>query len=238
MFRRFLIFSFFILPLSILAQDLCGFIVPLKKGHSWEMSTFDAYETLVSRSVYNIDSVMIMGPITTAKVSVHEYDDSDRPVCNFNYYIKCNSKLAIIDMRSILPEFGFSEMMGDKTLDYETTSQDMHLPSDMHFGVGLRKCHLQANFYEDGKMMSNAKIGFLESKVESMEFVNTPVGNFIGMKVISNVEFEYTLGKAVTRMPHIRIAYYAKGVGLVKSMLYDNEEVLQSYVLITRCNFR
>ncbi len=213
-----LISLFFLFPV-IKAQD-CTSYFPTQKGKVLQYQYYDAKHKPTSKMYYNVKDVQKTADgekITTEQwFETPEGDVLD----TFQLEFYCKNGEFYIDMRSSL----VAVLEKYQGMEMEVSSHDLALPAKINVGDVLPDGEVTVVIKNNGIKMVTIISEVHNRKVEAKEKVVTPAGTFDCFKVTFDTD-----GKVGFVKTHAKgAAWYAKGIGTVKSESYNKKGKLES----------
>ena len=114
-------------------------------------------------------------------------------------------------------------------MDVSFESEDLSLPADLNPGDVLKDASISISVSSGGMKIMSMNVSITDRKVEGMESVTTPAGTFECARVSYNV-----VTKSMFTMTTKAVAWYAKGIGTVKTEDYDKKGKLAGYSVLSR----
>jgi hypothetical protein len=197
---------------------------PTKEGTVLVYKSFDKKDKLTNTMRYTIKHVTISGSNMDITYLCESTDPNDKPVFKDEITIHQKGDTLYMDMSNFVNKAAFKKN-GEMPSDIQITGKNMEVPMNPKVGVQL----------PDANVEMSMKIGFMNMKmsalitnrkVEAIENVTVKGGTFEAYKFTSDVKssamgFQVNTGS---------IAWYVKGVGMVKTENYDKKGSLQSHM--------
>lgn len=197
---------------------------PTKEGTVLVYKSFDKKDKLTNTMRYTIKHVTISGSNMDITYLCESTDPNDKPVFKDEITIHQKGDTLYMDMSNFVNKAAFKKN-GEIPSDIQITGNNMEVPMNPKVGVQL----------PDANVEMSMKIGFMNMKmsalitnrkVEAIENVTVKGGTFEAYKFTSDVKssamgFQVNTGS---------IAWYVKGVGMVKTENYDKKGSLQSHM--------
>lgn len=210
----------------IVAQD-CSAYYPLKKGTTFEITSYDKKDKQTSVAHYNIASVSTDGNATVALVENEIFDDKKESILKSSYNITCEENRIAIDFKSLITPEMFAQY---QDMEIDITGNDMIIPNDLSVGKTLPDSDVLMTI-KMTPMQIKLSVKMLNGKVEKREKITTPAGTFDCYVISFETEFKMGLKrKGKTRQ------WLAKGVGMVKSEDYNKKGKVIAKSLLTKFN--
>jgi len=197
---------------------------PTKEGTVLVYKSFDKKDKLTNTMRYTIKHVTISGSNMDITYLCESTDPNEKPMFNDEITIHQKGDILYMDMSSFLNKAAFQKN-GEIPADLQITGNNMEVPMNPKVGAQL----------PDANVEMAMKIGFLNMKmsamitnrkVEAIENITVKAGTFEAYKFTSDVKSS-AMGFQINSS---NIAWYVKGVGMVKTESYDKKGTLQSHM--------
>ena len=197
---------------------------PTKEGTILVYKSFDKKDKLTNTLRYTIKQVTISCINMDITYLCESTDSNDKPVFKDEIIIHQKGDTIYMDMSNFVNKAAFQKD-GEMPSNIQITGNNMQVPINPMVGVQL----------PDASVEMALKIGFINMKmsalitnrkVESIESVIVKAGTFNAYKFLSDVKSS-VLGIKVNSS---NIAWYVKGVGMVKTENFDKKGNLQSHM--------
>jgi hypothetical protein len=197
---------------------------PTKEGTVLVYKSFDKKDKLTNTLRYTIKQVTKNGNNMDITYLCESTDPNDKPVFKEEIIIHQKRDTLYMDMSNFVNKAAFKKE-GEIPSDIQITGNNMELPMNPKVGVQL----------PDANVEMALKIGFINlkmsaqitnRKVESIENITVKAGTFEAYKFLSDVKSS-VMGIKVNSSS---IAWYVKGVGMVKTENFDKKGNLQSHM--------
>ena len=195
-----------------------------KEGTVLVYKSFDKKDKLTNTLRYTIKQVTKNGNNMDITYLCESTDPNDKPVFKEEIIIHQKRDTLYMDMSNFVNKAAFKKE-GEIPSDIQITGNNMELPMNPKVGVQL----------PDANVEMALKIGFINlkmsaqitnRKVESIENITVKAGTFEAYKFLSDVKSS-VMGIKVNSS---NIAWYVKGVGMVKTENFDKKGNLQSHM--------
>jgi len=225
----FLLCAFFLaLATSSRAQDnICesGYM-PFKKGLSYEMTNYDQKGKLLTSQMSKIAGIDAFDNGFTAVVETETFDKKGKSVTKGSFNMTCRDGSIFIDMSSMLDQ---QAMEGFSSMEVEISGNGLEVPNHLTAGQTLPDGSMEMKLSSGGVKMMTIRMTVTNRKVEAEETITTPAGSFDCIKMSQESEM-----KMLIKRKFKSVAWYAKGVGLVRSENYDSKGKLEGYSELTK----
>jgi hypothetical protein len=197
---------------------------PTKEGTVLVYKSFDKKDKLTNTLRYTIKHVTMSGSNMDITYLCESTDPNDKPVFKDEITIHQKGDILYMDMSNFINKAAFKKE-GEIPADLQITGNNMEVPMNPKVGVLL----------PDANVEMALKIGFINMKmsalitnrkVESIESVTVKAGTFEAYKFTSDVKSS-AMGFQINSSS---IAWYVKGIGMVKTESYDKKGNLQSHM--------
>ncbi len=197
---------------------------PTKEGTVLVYKSFDKKDKPVNTVRYTIKHVVINGSNMDITYLCESADPNDKQLFNDEITIHQKGDILYMDMSNFINKAAF-QREGQIPPDIQITGNNMEMPMNPTVGVTLPDANVEMAM----KMgIINMKMSALMTnrKVEAKENVTVKAGTFDAYKFTSDVSSSAMGFKANSHS----VAWYAKGVGMVKTENYDKKGNLQSHM--------
>ncbi len=228
--RKNLVFAVLTLfSVALLAQD-CDFYIPLEEGKGFKYQNFNHRDREDGSQEMIIKSVILHDDHTEAIIETRYYNRRDRLQHEGEYSIRCKGNEMVLDIQSMLdPDL----MEGFEGMEVSFTTTDLTIPNNVSVGDQLPDGIMEIKVSAGGMTMTEMDFTTRNRKVQAMEEITTPAGTFECYK-ITYENFIDTQAMGFSRKStSLGVEYYAPGVGMVRSELYDENENLESYTVLS-----
>lgn len=197
---------------------------PTKEGTVLVYKSFDKKDKLTNTLRYTIKHVTISGSNMDITYLCESTDPNDKPVFKDEITIHQKGDTLYMDMSNFINKAVFQKD-GEIPTNIQITGNNMEMPMNPTVGVQL----------PDASVEMALKMGFISMKlsalitnrkVEALESVTVKAGTFDAYKFKSDVKSSAMGIKANSS----NIAWYVKGVGMVKTENFDKKGDLQSHM--------
>ncbi len=204
------------------AQDCDGYY-PMKKGVTYELTSYDKKDRLKSvtkntvKDVYNKDGSKVAVLHTVAT------DSHNKETLNADYNMYCDGKKITVDINTLLRERMVASMAKNGSdIDTDITGENLQVPINLEVGQELPDSNMKMEV-TSGTLKMDFGAKRYNRKVIGSETITVPAGTFDCMIISENVELKLMITKRTESK-----TWMAKGVGVVKSEVYDKKGRLSS----------
>jgi len=214
------------------AQD-CGLYYDLRKGGTYELTTYDQRDQLTGRMTQEIRAAKTSGGKTTAVVHQQVFDKKNKPSTAADYAVECQAGVVRLDLRSLLNPQA-SPQSPAANVDAQVTGDLLELPAHPKPGTALKDGTVTVAMRDkqSGMAMSTTTISVSNRQVVGSETVKTPAGSFACTKLTQDVLVKAGLGALAIPFNLRTVEWYAPGVGCVRSESYRKDKLV-GYMLLT-----
>ncbi len=211
----FLFFTAILVYGLVSAQDICKSFLP-DEGTTLVYNNYDKKGKLSGTTTTEVVSVKVKDDGTHYKVN-QLISDGKKKKNDMETQLKyqCIDNKFIIDMQSILINEQMQSLEGGKVV---VETEDMFIPSDLESGMELNDGHIKMDVSVEYMTMTITARSFYR-KVEGLEEIKTPAGDFTAWKINGNIESKF----GFMRVAFKTVDWYVENVGVVKSESYDNK---------------
>ncbi|SHK09754.1 TapB family protein [Hymenobacter psychrotolerans] len=223
-------------PMS-LAQD-CGLYYDLRKGGTYELTTFDSRDQPSGRVVQEVREANTAGGKTTALIHQQVFDKKGKPSASNDYTVECQAGLVRLDMRAIMnPQAPGQNPQAD--MDVQVSGDFLELPAQLKPGSTLKNGTMTVAMRDkkSGTAISTTTISISNRRVEGTETIKTEAGSFACTKISQDVLMKTGIGNLAIPFSMRTVEWYAPGVGAVRSETYRKDKLL-GYSLLTTAPLR
>ena len=225
---NYLFFSSF----TSIAQTCDGFY-PFKQNSKFTIQNQDGKEKVTSSVSYIISNVSNSGNSVKAVVDFETFDAKNKSIAKGQEDITCTNGVISFGFRNI-SGLNLEQIQQNPSMKITMEGDQMEIPSNLTVGQTLKDITFRIIAKMEGGVnmnLMNKEFKIKNHKVEAKESVTTTAGTFECFKISSTMELEGMFGK---KRETKTIAWYAKGVGMVKSESYNEKGKLESRQLLTK----
>lgn len=209
----------------LLAQD-CAVYFPSKVGTVMEMTDYDAKGREESKGMTLLKEIKDEGAVKLFLAETSTIT-SEGDTLKVEYAARCENGVFSVNMFSGMANQGGGPM----NIEGDFLDFPKNPVSGMTLDDKLMTISLTAGDQSEESALPAIKLKyqFINRKIESLEKIKTPAGEFETVKMSYDVS--YRMGILLTY--HV-VEWYAKDVGLVRSELYNKKGKLKSYRELTK----
>lgn len=214
--------------LSTFAQgNLCesGYM-PFKEGISYELTSYDKKDKVTSVAAHRVSNLEEVDGGYKATIDIEIADPKGKNVTKGSYSVECSDGVVYIDMSSLLDPRTMESL---SSMEVEMSGDALELPAQPEPGQTLPDGTLTIKTSLSGMALMTMSLTVTNRKVEAEESVTTPAGTFDCVKISQDTEL-----KAVIKKKFNSATWYAKGIGLVKTINYDSKGNAESSTVLTK----
>lgn len=211
----------------ITAQSACSKYYPLEEGASFQYANYNGKGKLEGKVDYTVTEVSNSGDITSATMNMKYQDHKGKEIMASDYGFSCEGEVVRIDFQSLMNQ----QMMKQfAAVEVEVTGTDIELPNDL--SVGQELADASVNVAADmGGMTMNINVETINRKVEKMEKVSTPAGDFDCVVIYS--ENKTKMSMMGNKIFPSRV-WLAEGIGMVKQESFNQKGKLTTSTVLTQ----
>jgi len=203
----------------------CNSYFDFKTGTVFELSSYSKKDKLESSAKYIVNDVTSSADMTSFDMSVDIKDEKGKSINTADYAVECKDGIYHIDVsRMISPQL--LDAYNDMEMEVDGTA--LEFPNELAVGQTLPGGNCNLKVSSNGMKIMTITCNISDRTVEAEESITTPVGTFdcYKMTYTSEVKIGLKIKSSVTE-------WYAKGIGLVKSEMYNKKGKLESYTMLT-----
>jgi hypothetical protein len=226
-------FSTLILSLGLfcgLSAQNCESYLITRQGAELELTNYDKDKKATTKVLHKVVSVNQSGGTTTMNVQTETTElKKNKKVGASNYQAKCENGAYKFQFSSFA--VGNSEQMNSmKDFEAKAEGDFIEIPASPQAGQTLQGGQMKIKVLISGteNPMLGQTITVSNRKVEGVEKITSPAGTWECVKITEDVEF-----KTLFKIQMKSTAWYAKGVGLVKSETYNKNGKLMGSTELT-----
>ncbi|NRB63139.1 MAG: hypothetical protein HRU40_08980 [Saprospiraceae bacterium] len=226
--RTILIFFFALVYTTGYSQNNCSEYFPFEEGVSMEYKNFDRKDKIQSTIQHTIRQLSTVDGLLTAEISTSIADNDEKNVQEGNFTVTCSDGIFTMDLSQLLPAESM-QVMGGGEMEMEILGDDFQLPNNPQIGSVLDDAKNTIQF-STGVINMKMELEFTDRKVEARETITTPAGTFdcIRLSYVMNTKM------AIVRTSYRNVDWYAEGVGIVRSELYNKKDKLEYYTVLSK----
>jgi hypothetical protein len=216
-------------------QDECVSYILGEEGVTLEHTNYDKKDKVTGRQQSTVIDISTEGGVTHYTVHAKYFDKKEDLVHESDLKMECENGKFTIDFESLvdasLKEVK-TKMEELENVEITVESDPVTIPSDPKVGEELDKGEVVVTI----KIMSMemvTSVRDIERKVTAIENVTTPAGSFECVKIESVREIKSSMGG---NQQISSIEYFAKNIGLVKSLTLDKKGNVETKTVLTRIN--
>jgi hypothetical protein len=212
---------------NLFSQDVCNSsYMPFDKGASFELTNYDKKGKLNSTVSHKITDLKEADGGFVASVEMETKDQKGKSLTNGKYTMECRDDKVSVDVSSMM---NAESMAGFSNMEVEMSGNALEFPNRLDPGTTLPDASMVMKAKSGGMSLFSMTMNITERKVEGTETITTPAGTFDCVKMSQSSEM-----KAIMKKKFKSTAWYAKGVGMVKSENYDDKGKLESSTVLTK----
>lgn len=219
------------LTLSLGLRAQCP-VSELKKGSSFEMTSYDAKERVTGRTVQTVTEVTTTGGTTTVALHQQQFDAKNKPVMESDYTLECSGGTLRLDMRAMSLSQS-DQMKGMENMQMDVTADKLEMPGRPNVGQTLPDGSLtiKASDKNSGMAFMTMTTTITDRKVEALEKQTTPAGTFDCVRVAQTTKLDNKAMGIPIRFEFRSISWYSPSVGAVRTDSYRGEKLAGKVIL-------
>ncbi|MBW6479602.1 MAG: hypothetical protein K0B37_09260 [Bacteroidales bacterium] len=226
-----LLFVFLLLiTTGILAQD-CDLYFPLVENKGVQYQNFNRRERLESTQDVMVKKVTLHSDHTEALLSTRYYDNRERLQHETEFTVRCKGNELVLDVQSLIDP---AMLDGFKDMEINVSSIDIVIPDHLKIGDNLPDAGMTMSVSAAGMRITEIEINITDRKVEAIESITTPAGTFECFKITYATHTQSRTMGMTNRLASSSVEYYAPGVGNVRTEIYDKNQRLESYTVLSK----
>lgn len=203
----------------------------LKKGTKIQYTDYDKKGKVQGYNNQTIIEFSRKGRSVTATVSGTQTDAKGESLGSATVRLRANNGNFYVDVLSILPPKDMEKL----DMDVKLTGNDMIIPEKLAPGLILPDAQATFNMKlkAGGESVDMPPIVYriINRKAEGVEAVETPMGKYICFKITHDVEVDLPI---IGKQRFSGATWIGKGMGAVKSEVYDKKGKLTNRTLLTK----
>jgi hypothetical protein len=196
------------------------------EGTEFDYTFYDKKGKADNVSTQHIELIEDVPEGFAAQIHYKLADKNKEQLSKGHYKIVCKGDHVLMDLSNMLDPRVF-ESLGE--LEVEIANDQMDLPNQLVVGQMLKDGGMTVKASTEGMTLINMRMRIYDRKVEAMEKVTTPAGTFDCARITQQIEM-----KTIIKSTSKSIAWYAKGVGMVKTENFDKKGNLEGSSMLTR----
>lgn len=222
---RFIIFTFLLTSVTVVASAQCNSFYNFSEGATWEMNIHDKKGKLDGRALSEVKELDKTSGGWDALVSSTYYDKKDKEVHSGEFEMACIDGRLRIDMERMIPQETIESF---RNMDMTVEGDFVEIPENISVGQELDNSTITIS----GNIPFEMKFRMYDRKVTGKETITVPAGTFECYKIEYKMEM-----KTVMTMQTAGIEYIAENVGVVKQETYNKNGKLTGYTELNSYSF-
>lgn len=210
-----------------LVSAQCHDYFQFTEGKSWTYENYNDKDKLQGSQQQEVTAFEETDGGYAATLNVKSFDKKGNESGDGELEMICDNGTFTFDMRRFVSEEQMSAM---ENFAVEVEAENLTYPSDLEPGQSLPDGSITVTAVGTTVPMK-ITINITDRKVESMESVSTPMGDFDALKITSNSTMTNQMGINMT-FEFEQVEWIAKEVGMVKSESYRKGK-MQGYSVLT-----
>jgi len=209
------------------SQSTCKPYMPSEKGAKWEITNYSGKGKLVGKTAYELIDKVENGSVINFTAQAISYDKKDKEIFNNTFKAYCKDGKFEFDMAF---KMNGASMQAYKDMDVKMDASELEIPSvDQAVGSRLNDGTIKVEVGTGSVPMFTMTVTISDRKVESKEEKPTPAGKFDCIVLTQKMTT-----KMIMNMENTSKEWYAEGVGMVRSELYNKGGKLTGYSELTK----
>lgn len=221
-----LLVSILLLALStVQAQESCSTFYTFDEGVTFEYSSYNKKGKLQGMTRSEISNIEDIENGKKAILTSTIMDKKGEEQMSGQYEVFCRNNVLQMDVSGIL-----NPTMQEAFAGMEVTIEGnaLEIPSSLEVGMALPDANTTISAGTGGLTLVNMTVTIKDRKVEGMEKITTPAGTYDCYKLSQTSEVKMMMSRE-----YKSVDYFAEGVGMVRSEMYDKRGNLDSYMELT-----
>jgi hypothetical protein len=200
---------------GVIAQNDCLF-PELTKGTEWTITNYDSKGKFDSSSKNVMKDVTASGNKVAYLVYAKIHDKKDKEVSEAEMNMFCEDGVFTMDMRNAIPA---ATLEGLQSMDLTISGDNLQYPNVMSAGQDLPNSEINMKAASNGMTIMDMTITVFNRKVEAIETITVPAGEFKCFKISSST----TVRNRIMNVTTSEVQWFAPGIGVIKSQYYDKK---------------
>lgn len=209
-----------------LASAQCHEYFQFAEGKSWTYENFNDKDKLQGSQLQMVTAFEERGNGYTATLNVKSFDKKGEEAGDGELEMTCDDGTFTFDMRRFVSE---EQMSALENFAVEVEAENLTYPSDLQPGQSLPDGSITVTAVGTTVPMK-ITVNITNRKVEAVESVSTPAGDFDALKITSNSTMTNQMGINMT-FEFEQVEWIAREVGMVKSESYRKGK-MQGYTVL------
>ncbi|MEQ8624755.1 MAG: hypothetical protein RJQ00_09660 [Vicingaceae bacterium] len=207
----------------VFSQDECNPYLLLTEGRTWTTKSYSAKKDKYQGSqTFKVLSITEEDGKMLVTVNLIATDKKDKEAFNKDITFECENGVVDMDISSMIP----AEMIESlESMDMKVEMDRLSIPQKLKVGQKLDDGSITMTM--EGPVNITMGFNIKDRKVEGLETVNVPAGEFESFKITYITEFK-GMGSRETKS----VEYIAKGIGMVRSESYNKKGELDFYSVL------
>lgn len=201
---------------------------PESENAQLEYKQYDGNDKLLGSTVQRISDIKTGANSSEAIINIESFDAKGKSQGSAQIIAKCENGVYYLDMKNYLNQ---ESMNAFEDVEMTIKGGNLELPSNLKAGDELKGGEMTISLSSGGMTIMNLSIGVSNRKVEAVESLTTPAGNFECYKISYDI-----ITKMMGTIQTKGVEWYAENVGMIKSESYSNDGKLAGYTLLTNIN--
>jgi len=204
----------------------CESYFPQEINKKYEYTDYDKKDKVIGTTVKTVVAKNEIPGGVEIRIKEEDFSEGVDTATSIEYTIKCENGIMSMDMESIM--MSQDQMQAYEGMETKVDADDLTIPTDAKAGDELSGGKVVAEVFNEGMRVMSMTFTILDRKVDAVESLTTPAGTFECLKITSHVEMVMIIGFKMTI-----IEWYAKDIGVVKSIAYSKKGKKISSTILT-----
>ena len=221
------LFVIFILFSSNLWSQDCKMYFPSKEGTTIVYTNYNKKGKASKWAIY-YEVVKVYDSAGYRVEKIRNWgQNKKRKSSPITFSVLCKGDNFLIDTKSYLD---IKKLDAYKNMEIEFEGENINIPVHPVVGQKLKDGYINYKVHNNNFTLANMTVKITNRKVEALEKVSTPAGNFDTVKISFDLEIK---AMGVT-FKYKGVEWYAKNTGMVKRETWNKKGKLLSYSEITK----
>lgn len=220
-----LLFSILFICFSSISQD-CSPVEMLTEGTIWETTNYNKKDKIQGVNTYEVLSMNKTDGKVIWELKMIMKDKKGDLISESTTDVICEKGIFKLDMK----QFSSPETMeAVKDMDVKIDATEVQYPTSLEVGQKLPDAEMTVEASTSGMKVMTITTEITERKVENLESLETPAGNYKCFVLTQNSNVKNSIVDVSTKSKE----WFLPGFGVVKSESYDKKGNLSGYTLLT-----
>ena len=221
----FAVLVLFVLTMPLHAQEACTTFFKFKEGTSLEYTSYNKKGKVEAKTNSKVASVSEVDGGYKATMESTMYDKKGKELSSGTYEVYCEGNVLKMDVSGMLNPAMQEAFTG---MEVEITGNALEIPNQLEVGMSLPDASTTIKAGTNGLSLLSMTVNIVDREVERMETITTPVDTYECYKINQTSEVKMMVSRQFNS-----VDYFAEGIGVVRSEMYDKRGNLESYMVLT-----